>query len=411
MDCLLALGAGGYGAAVVVDSELLRLVEIIYANLRYRGDLVVKLSYHSDQSPSLLVSQLREYDLMNRFSQVRHPNLTPLVGVVRLQETVTVEYPPNVRRSLAGLGLVLPRARSLDTLELPTLTKLTYYAQALTGLEYLHAHGYVHRDFKLDNILVAEPEAWLADFGATCLLKQAHLEQALVGAECYAAPELRVDPPRYSLASDIWSAALALLVLFSAERPTGTAIEALDIPAPTAELGSAVTELLAGMLAPRPQARWTITQVLDHSVFDPVRSMLQRSHASLPPVEPYYYPHPHLEWRWLRSWLRADYQAQPRSALIDEVFGQTIALLDRVLVKRPSMERTELRVCYQTCLELMTQYYCPLDDPLLLELRPRYDDQIALAQQLSLSIVSQFTRGTLVVDLQHNLARQWLSEA
>jgi PAS domain S-box-containing protein len=82
--------------------------------------------------------------------------------------------------------------------------------QLMTALEFLHSHQVMHRDVKLDNILIKTPfDVKLADFGqATRVDANA---QGIAGTGYYMAPE--ATRGSFSSKCDIWSAGIVCLEL------------------------------------------------------------------------------------------------------------------------------------------------------------------------------------------------------
>lgn len=95
--------------------------------------------------------------------------------------------------------------------------------QLLAALNYIHKMGYIHRDLKMDNVLVdcSDFRIVLADFGMS---KNAHLPFHTSGAcaSMYRAPEIRLIAPEgalwemehisaYTYNSDCWSLGILLL--------------------------------------------------------------------------------------------------------------------------------------------------------------------------------------------------------
>lgn len=91
------------------------------------------------------------------------------------------------------------------------------------GLQYLHERGVVHRDLKLENVLLRQtktgpPEAVLIDFGMSCFLGPEQCSTEPVGTLKYAAPEVISRLP-YGCKADCWSLGVILYVLLAGRMP------------------------------------------------------------------------------------------------------------------------------------------------------------------------------------------------
>jgi len=91
-----------------------------------------------------------------------------------------------------------------------------YFHQIVSTIHYLHERGYVHRDIKMENVMIDENDnAKIIDFGTANRTSQGSLNQTYCGTQSYAAPEL-LRGERYSgPAVDVWSLGILLYVMLT----------------------------------------------------------------------------------------------------------------------------------------------------------------------------------------------------
>jgi serine/threonine protein kinase len=92
--------------------------------------------------------------------------------------------------------------------------------QIFAGLQYCHglSPGVIHRDLKLENIMVAdgvdnEPDVKIIDWGLAVSCHDT-MQSAIVGTDCYLAPESLLAGI-YSRASDMWTVGTVLHILLT----------------------------------------------------------------------------------------------------------------------------------------------------------------------------------------------------
>ena len=102
------------------------------------------------------------------------------------------------------------------------------FYQVLSGIAYLHTNNIVHRDLKLENILITEIETnkktndryfWIKiiDFGTAKFFDKNKKEKSVVGSSYYIAPE--VLKKSYNEKCDTWSIGVILYMLIVGRAP------------------------------------------------------------------------------------------------------------------------------------------------------------------------------------------------
>jgi serine/threonine-protein kinase Chk2 len=85
------------------------------------------------------------------------------------------------------------------------------FQNSIIALDGIHKRGFLHRDLKLDNILLTGEEdnspVKIIDFGHMCHIPSGNpvvLSTQMCGTPGYFAPESTYDTKAYSAKSDIW---------------------------------------------------------------------------------------------------------------------------------------------------------------------------------------------------------------
>lgn len=94
------------------------------------------------------------------------------------------------------------------------------FKQIIMALGYCHSKSILHRDIKLDNILLdSNGEVKICDFGVSKIVKKDEIITEQCGTPAYIAPEILRDRGYTGFAVDIWSAGVVLYAMLFGTVP------------------------------------------------------------------------------------------------------------------------------------------------------------------------------------------------
>jgi len=165
-----------------------------------RKKYVIKLVWTT--SPALNeVEKLAKFD---------HPNIIYFEKVTRLSSCWVLCMPFASQGDLVHL---LEKTSRLSEIRARNI-----FVQIFSALKFMHSLGYVHRDVKLDNILISDSDhIWLTDF-EFCENFKTERTKNQVGTFLYSSPELRLGLPAKP-ESDLWACGVSLCALVSGKFP------------------------------------------------------------------------------------------------------------------------------------------------------------------------------------------------
>lgn len=147
------------------------------------------------------------------------------------------------------------------------------FARAIaSALDYCHHNSIVHRDLKIENILISnDGEVKIIDFGLSNLFSSDSLLKTFCGSLYFAAPELLSAFPYCGPEIDVWSFGVVLYVLVCGKVP----FDDQSMPALHAKIkrgfveyptwiSSECRDLLSRMLVVDPHQRATLSEVRNH---------------------------------------------------------------------------------------------------------------------------------------------------
>ncbi|KAK9772924.1 putative non-specific serine/threonine protein kinase [Seiridium cardinale] len=144
--------------------------------------------------------------------------------------------------------------------------------QIASALDYCHRNSIVHRDLKIENILIAKTgDIKIIDFGLSNLFAPRGHLKTFCGSLYFAAPELLQARAYTGPEVDVWSFGIVLYVLVCGKVP----FDDQSMPALHAKIKKGVVDypswlstecrhLLSRMLVVEPKSRATMHEVLNH---------------------------------------------------------------------------------------------------------------------------------------------------
>jgi len=214
----------------------------------------------------------REETLANEIDilgAIQHKNVVGLRAIFDTEETLFI-----VMELMKGGELYEEIVRRKSFTE----KDASYIMQQLfSALAYIHERGIVHRDLKLENLLLVKEGALdvkLADFGLSKLYSGKALQTAC-GTPFYVAPDILLGSG-YGPAVDMWASGILLYVLLSGRLPFAADSDAelfkliidgdLVWKSPQFDTVSAeAKDLIGKLIVVDPDQRYTAKQALEHS--------------------------------------------------------------------------------------------------------------------------------------------------
>lgn len=215
------------------------------------------------------VKQMRERVLreINILRKLKHKNIAALIDVISLDDTIFIVM------ELAEGGELFDFVVSSGRLSEELSRK--YFRQLVSALEYCHGNFIIHRDLKLENILMDEPKRnlKLVDFGLSNIVTPGKLLETHCGSYQYTAPEVMMGEGYVGPASDMWSAGIILYAMVLGSLPfvyCGEDWRKILRAAQASEffmdssISAECQDLLLQLLAPDPYERIHLQEVRYH---------------------------------------------------------------------------------------------------------------------------------------------------
>nr|XP_058136991.1 serine/threonine-protein kinase MARK2-like [Dasypus novemcinctus] len=172
-------------------------------------EVAVKIIEKNEQNSSSLQKLSREVTIMKGLN---HPNIVQLYEVMETEKTlyIAMEY-----ASGGELFEYLVAHGSMAEKE-----ARAKFRQIVSAVQYCHQKYIVHRDLKLENLLLdAEMNIKISDFGFSSELSFGEKLHTFCGSPPYAAPELFQGQEYDGPAVDVWSLGVILYTMVTGSLP------------------------------------------------------------------------------------------------------------------------------------------------------------------------------------------------
>ncbi|KAF2669191.1 kinase-like protein [Microthyrium microscopicum] len=280
-----AIGFGGQGAVyaarhIASSSQLAcKVIPILHKAEGLKLEVLWDSENFTSQDLNRLSAQFREFVIL---AELDHPNIVGLNQVFWSQNNIYIFQELFTGGDL--FSLMTHRKCDMDEVEVAAII-----LQVLMGLKYLHDRDIVHRDLKLENVLVttvaaASARVVITDFGWARHIPKVQLSNGsvrmsrmttYVGTPDWNAPEIRAgkNPMGYTKAVDLWAVGVMTCALL-AGQPPGTDpdmickyVENITTEPLWSEIGDRPKSFVRRLVTGDAHRRLTVDQALHHRWF------------------------------------------------------------------------------------------------------------------------------------------------
>ncbi len=196
-------------------------------------------------------------------SRLRHPFINQILDSFETDTHIFI-----VMEYICGdlLGFIRKRGKLSET-----VSKIIF-KQLIEGLKYIHHKKIVHRDIKLDNILIdLSNTIKICDFGVSRKITGEEIMHEHCGTPAYIAPEIFENQGYSGFKCDIWSAGVTLYYILGGIQPfRASSIKDLEKKVilgefePIDEISEEANDLIKLMLRTEPNKRINEDKILNH---------------------------------------------------------------------------------------------------------------------------------------------------
>ena len=196
-------------------------------------------------------------------SRLRHPFISQILDSFETETHIFI-----VMEYICGdlLGFIRKRGKLSET-----VSKIIF-KQLIEGLKYIHKKKIVHRDIKLDNILIDLTNTIkICDFGVSRKISKDEIMHEHCGTPAYIAPEIFENNGYTGFQCDIWSAGVTLYYILGGIQPfRASSIKDLEKKViagdfePIEEVSEEANNLIKLMLKTDPKKRINEDKILNH---------------------------------------------------------------------------------------------------------------------------------------------------
>ncbi|XP_049288178.1 testis-specific serine/threonine-protein kinase 4-like [Anopheles funestus] len=218
-DPVKTLAKSGYIVGDVIGQGTFATVKTAYWS-KLKAKVAIKIL--SKTSASAHVAQKHVPRELEVIRTLRHPNIIHFYEIIEtnMRYYIVMQYGEN--------GTLLELMRTNRTLAEPRVRR--YYGQIIGAIQYMHSCGFVHRDIKLENVVLdAKDQVKLIDFGFACRVRdegttlssliEPYLSTTFCGSHAYASPEILQMKPYDPIPADIWASTVIIYALLFGRLP------------------------------------------------------------------------------------------------------------------------------------------------------------------------------------------------